>query len=115
MVGEIRDRETADLAVNASLTGHVVLSTLHTNNAAGVIPRLVDMGVEGFLLPSSLNLMLAQRLVSRVCEYCKEPVDVSPQVEKVIEEAMKTLSPEVQGKYTKHIIVTGKQIGRAHV
>lgn len=71
MVGEIRDRETADLAVNAALTGHVVLSTLHTNDAAGVIPRLIDMGVEAFLLPTALNLMVAQRLVGRLCQNCK--------------------------------------------
>lgn len=68
MVGEIRDQETAALAVNASLTGHLVLSTLHTNSAAGAIPRLVDMKVEAFLLSSTLNLVLAQRLVRKLCE-----------------------------------------------
>jgi len=62
MVGEIRDKETASLAINAALTGHLVLSTLHTNSAAGAIPRLIDMGVEPFLLSSTLNLILAQRL-----------------------------------------------------
>ena len=72
MVGEIRDSETASLAVNAALTGHLMLSTLHTNNAIGVIPRLVDLGVPNFLLSSSLNLMLAQRLVSRLCPDCKK-------------------------------------------
>lgn len=71
MVGEIRDGETAGLAVNAALTGHIVLSTLHTNNAIGVIPRLLDLKVDAFLLPSSLNLMIAQRLVSRLCDKCK--------------------------------------------
>jgi type IV pilus assembly protein PilB len=68
MVGEIRDKETASLAINAALTGHLVLSTLHTNSAAGAIPRLIDMGVEPFLLSSTLNLILAQRLVRRLCE-----------------------------------------------
>lgn len=68
MVGEIRDKETADLAVNAALTGHLVLSTLHTNSAAGAIPRLLEMGVEPFLLSSTLNLILAQRLVRRLEE-----------------------------------------------
>ncbi len=68
MVGEIRDKETASLAVNAALTGHLVLSTLHTNSAAGAIPRLIDMGVEPFLLASTLNLIIAQRLVRRLCE-----------------------------------------------
>ena len=68
MVGEIRDKETASLAVNAALTGHLVLSTLHTNNAAGAIPRLLDMGVEPFLISSTLNMVLAQRLVRRLCK-----------------------------------------------
>jgi len=68
MVGEIRDKETASLAINAALTGHLVLSTLHTNSAAGAIPRLIDMGVEPFLLSSTLNLILAQRLVRKLCE-----------------------------------------------
>jgi type IV pilus assembly protein PilB len=68
MVGEIRDEETASLAVNAALTGHKVLSTLHTNTAAGAIPRLIDMKVEPFLLSSTLNLIIAQRLVRRLCE-----------------------------------------------
>jgi type IV pilus assembly protein PilB len=68
MVGEIRDQETAGLAVNAALTGHLVLSTLHTNSAAGAVPRLIDMGVESFLLSSTLNLVIAQRLVRRLAE-----------------------------------------------
>lgn len=70
MVGEIRDGETAELAVHAALTGHLVLSTLHTNSAAGAIPRMLDMGVENFLLSSTLNAVLAQRLVRKVCEHC---------------------------------------------
>ncbi|MCH7604697.1 type II/IV secretion system protein [Patescibacteria group bacterium] len=68
MVGEIRDEETASLAINAALTGHLVLSTLHTNDAAGAIPRLTDMGVEPFLTSSTLNIILAQRLVRKLCE-----------------------------------------------
>lgn len=72
MVGEIRDGETASLAVNAALTGHLVLSTLHTNSASGAVPRLIDMGVEPFLLASTLNVILAQRLVRRLCEGKKE-------------------------------------------
>lgn len=67
MVGEIRDKETADLAVNAALTGHLVLSTLHTNSAAGTIPRMLDMGEEAFLLVSTIKMILAQRLVRRLC------------------------------------------------
>ncbi|MEX1112359.1 MAG: GspE/PulE family protein [Candidatus Andersenbacteria bacterium] len=72
MVGEIRDEETAALAVNASLTGHLVLSTLHTNSAAGAIPRLVDMKVEPFLISSTVNLLMAQRLVRRLCGECRQ-------------------------------------------
>jgi len=72
MVGEIRDSETASLAINAALTGHLVLSTLHTNNAAGAIPRLIDMKVEPFLIASTLNLVLAQRLVRKLCEQKEE-------------------------------------------
>jgi type IV pilus assembly protein PilB len=68
MVGEIRDAETASLAINAALTGHVVLSTIHTNSAAGAIPRLMDMGVEPFLLVSTLKLIVGQRLVRRLCD-----------------------------------------------
>ena len=71
MVGEIRDNETASLAINASLTGHVVLSTLHTNSAAGAIPRLMDMKVEPFLIVSTVNVIIAQRLVRKICSNCK--------------------------------------------
>lgn len=76
MVGEIRDGETADVAVKAALTGHLVLSTLHTNDASGVFPRLIDMGVEPFLVQSSVALAAAQRLLKRVCKECVEPVSV---------------------------------------
>ena len=75
MVGEIRDAETAQIAVQASLTGHLVLSTVHTNDAAGAITRLRDIGVEPFLIASSLRLVLAQRLVRRLCPHCRQPAD----------------------------------------
>jgi type IV pilus assembly protein PilB len=78
LVGEIRDSETASIAVKAALTGHLVLSTLHTNDAPSSINRLVNMGVEPFLVANSLNLLCAQRLVRRVCEQCKEPAGLSP-------------------------------------
>ena len=74
MVGEIRDAETAELAVHAALTGHLVLSTLHTNSAIGAIARLIDMGIQPFLLTSALELLVAQRLVRRICQNCKEEV-----------------------------------------
>ncbi|MCB0332611.1 MAG: type II secretion system ATPase GspE [Bdellovibrionales bacterium] len=77
MVGEIRDAETAEIAIQASLTGHLVLSTLHTNDAAGAITRLVDMGIEPFLVSSSLLAVMAQRLVRRLCTHCKEPYELT--------------------------------------
>jgi type IV pilus assembly protein PilB len=79
MVGEIRDLETAQIAVKAALTGHLVLSTLHTNDAPSTIDRLINMGVEPFLLTSSINLIAAQRLVRRICDKCKEPIEVAPE------------------------------------
>ena len=99
MVGEIRDNETAGLAVQAALTGHIVLSTLHTNNAAGVIPRLVDMKVEPFLLPVSLNLMMAQRLVGQICPDCRFQEAASPDLEKAIVRALEGLDPKITSKY----------------
>jgi type IV pilus assembly protein PilB len=79
MVGEIRDLETAQIAVKAALTGHLVLSTLHTNDAPSTVDRLINMGVEPFLLTSSINLIAAQRLVRRICDKCKEPIEVTPE------------------------------------
>ena len=88
MVGEIRDPETADMAVNAALTGHVVLSTLHTNDAPGALPRLIDMGVEPFLIASSVNTLMAQRLVRKICDKCKTqttlPKDELDSMEKIL-------------------------------
>jgi type IV pilus assembly protein PilB len=78
LVGEIRDFETAEIAVKAALTGHLVLSTLHTNDAPSTVSRLMNMGIEPFLVASSVHLICAQRLVRRVCTYCQEPVRVPP-------------------------------------
>ncbi|MEN6543827.1 GspE/PulE family protein [Parvibaculum sp.] len=78
MVGEVRDSETAQIAVQASLTGHLVLTTLHTNSAAGAVTRLLDMGVPGYLLASSLRCVVGQRLVRALCPHCKEPARVIP-------------------------------------
>ena len=75
MVGEIRDRETADIAIRASLTGHLVLSTLHTNDAPGALTRLVDMDIEPFLIASSVEMIIAQRLVRRLCPNCAQPAN----------------------------------------
>jgi type IV pilus assembly protein PilB len=79
LVGEIRDFETAEIAVKAALTGHLVLSTLHTNDAPSTISRLMNMGIEPFLVATSVNLIAAQRLVRRVCSQCKEPLNILPQ------------------------------------
>jgi type IV pilus assembly protein PilB len=99
MVGEIRDDETAGLAVQAALTGHIVLSTLHTNNSAGVIPRLIDMKVEPFLLPVSLNLMIAQRLIGVLCPDCKSPETASPEVQGIITKALADLPEDVTSQF----------------
>jgi len=80
LVGEIRDFETAQIAIESALTGHLVLSTLHTNTAIGAIPRLVDIGIPGYLLVDSLIGVLAQRLVRRVCEHCAEPAEITPEL-----------------------------------
>jgi len=101
MIGEIRDAETAGLAVHAALTGHIVLSTLHTNNAVGVIPRLIDMGVPPFLLPSSLNLMAAQRLLSRICARCKKPKEAPAQVAQIIKKELNKLEAALASKYAE--------------
>jgi type IV pilus assembly protein PilB len=80
MVGEVRDSETAEIAVHSALTGHVVLSTLHTNNAAGCLPRLLDMNVEPFLISSTVNAVVGQRLVRKICPYCLESYVPEPGV-----------------------------------
>ncbi|MDD2696803.1 MAG: GspE/PulE family protein [Candidatus Pacebacteria bacterium] len=84
MVGEVRDEETAALTIHAALTGHIVLSTLHTSNALGVIPRLIDMGVKPYLLPPTLQLALAQRLVRRLCDNCKKRVKPKAEIRDMI-------------------------------
>ena len=98
MVGEIRDEETAGLAVHAALTGHIVLSTLHTNNSIGVIPRLIDLKVHSFLLPSSLNLMVAQRLIPKICDNCKKPEKAPEEINRVIEKEIAKIPKEVLAK-----------------
>jgi len=80
LIGEIRDKETVEIAIKASLTGHLVLSTFHTNDAPSAISRLLYMGIERYLLASSLNLVIAQRLVRKICEHCKEPITLSEEV-----------------------------------
>jgi type IV pilus assembly protein PilB len=100
MVGEIRDNETASLAVNAALTGHVVLSTLHTNSAAGAVPRLIDMKVEPFLLSSIFNLVMAQRLVRKICPNCKVENSIPADLEQRIMVELKEIPKELLGNTT---------------
>ncbi|MDP3988748.1 MAG: GspE/PulE family protein [bacterium] len=95
MVGEIRDKETAQLAIQAALTGHLVLSTLHTNNAIGVIPRLIDMGIDPYLIAPTLTLTIAQRLVQRICDDAKDPMPVEGAIAATIDKEFKGLPQEV--------------------
>ena len=92
-VGEIRDKETAGIAINSAMTGHMVLSTLHTNDAATALPRLIDMDIEPFLVSSTVNVIIAQRLVRKVCEKCKVSFITKP------EELQKQLHPELISKF----------------
>ncbi len=100
MVGEIRDEETLEVAMHAAMTGHLVLSTLHTNSAAGAIPRMVDMGAEPFLIASTVNIVIAQRLVRRLCLSCRKPVKLTDQERTAlshtldIDEALKRLATQ---------------------
>jgi len=96
MVGEIRDEETAELVTHAALTGHLVLSTLHTNTSLGAIPRLIDMGVKPYFIPSIINLVIAQRLVRQICQNCKEEMDVPPELKSEIKKVLSEAPPEYQ-------------------
>ncbi len=93
LVGEIRDRETADLAIQASLTGHLVFSTLHTNNASGALPRLLDMGAEPYLLTSSMTAIVAQRVARKIHEDCKEEYEADPKIMSEMKEVLGPLWP----------------------
>jgi len=97
MVGEIRDLETAEIAMNAALTGHLLLSTVHTNSATGALPRLVAMGVKPFLLAPSMNAILGQRLVRRICSACKTPLSLDLETQKTVEEQLKKI-PRASGE-----------------
>lgn len=107
MVGEIRDAETAELAVHAALTGHLMFSTLHTNNAIGVVPRLVDLGIDTFLIPPTLLAAVAQRLVRTLCTDCRKPRELYPKERELVErvtkdlpaDELKTFPPEKDWKF----------------
>lgn len=99
MVGEIRDSETAELSIHAALTGHLIFSTVHTNDSIGSIPRLIDMGIEPFLLASALRVIVAQRLARKICESCKEEVAVPQAIADQILGELKEISAEELEKY----------------
>lgn len=98
MVGEIRDRETAGIAVNAAMTGHLLLSTLHTTDAATTLPRLLDMGIEPFLIASTVNLLIGQRLVRKLCDKCRLATPLGDDERTVLE---RSLSKEILDQYTE--------------
>jgi len=93
MVGEIRDPETTELAIQASLTGHLVFSTLHTNQASGAIPRLLDLGAQPFLLASALSLVVGQRIARRVCQNCREEYEPDKVVLEEVKRVLGKLAP----------------------
>lgn len=94
MVGEIRDNETADIAIQASLTGHLVLSTIHTNDAAGVIPRLLDMGIKPFFMTPAINAVIGQRLVRKLCPNCRKPHTPDEAESEMMKKIIATISPK---------------------
>ncbi len=98
LVGEIRDEETTDLALQAALTGHLVFSTLHTSNAAGVLPRLLDLGAENFLLASTMNAVVGQRIVRKVCQTCKDSYVPPPTMVDELKKVLGKLFPTVEGQ-----------------
>lgn len=89
MVGEVRDEESASLMINAALTGHLVLTTLHTNNAIGIVTRLIDMGIKKYLIPPTFNMSISQRLVRKLCDKCKQPVKLNKEIENAVEKELK--------------------------
>jgi type II secretory ATPase GspE/PulE/Tfp pilus assembly ATPase PilB-like protein len=94
MVGEIRDLETAEIAIQMALTGHLMLSTIHTNSASGAIPRFLSMGVKPFLLAPALNSVIGQRLVRRICESCREEVVLEAEILERVHKSLETLPEE---------------------
>ena len=93
LVGEIRDAETAEIAIQAALTGHLVLSTIHTNSASGTIPRLLALGAKPFLVAPALNAMIGQRLVRKLCEACKQPIRLSDDLHERARKILAAISP----------------------
>ena len=102
LIGEIRDLETAEIAMHSALTGHLVFSTLHTNDASGAIPRLLDLGVKSQIVAPALNIVIAQRLVRRLCEFCKEPIEISSGLKERVEKFLNKLPGRVNKESFKN-------------
>jgi len=111
LVGEIRDKETAEIAIHASLTGHLVLSTLHTNDSLGAIPRLINLGVDQSLIPPALRLVIAQRLLRRVCEYCQEEYLPNDNLNELIVKKLKTIPEKAKNQINLDKIVLVRSKG----
>ncbi len=103
MIGEIRDKETADTSLNAALTGHLVLSTLHTNDAAGTIPRLIELGAKTAVIAPSINITLAQRLIRKLCSNCKVAYSPTPEEKEILEKFINTLPESIEKPNLKNI------------
>ncbi len=103
MVGEIRDSETADIAINAGLTGHLVFSTLHTNNAAGASPRLIDLGIDPKVISSAINVVMAQRLVRKLCGKCSKKIEIPENKKIFIEKILKNIRADLGGIQHQYI------------
>ncbi len=111
MVGEIRDKETCEIAVHAALTGHLLFSTLHTNNSIGAMPRMIDMGVEPFLLAASVNVVMAQRLVRKICMSCKAEIPITKAVEQEIEKNLINVPEEYFEGFDRKVLKMYKGAG----
>jgi type IV pilus assembly protein PilB len=103
MVGEIRDHETADISVQASLTGHQVLTTIHTNDAAGAIPRLMELGIKGFILADALEVIIGQRLVRKICQNCKHPTELSEKEKAIVLREIQAMPQAVKDTLDDHV------------
>lgn len=114
MVGEVRDTDTAQLVIHSALTGHIVLSTLHTNTAVGVVPRLLDMGVDKFLLPATLNVAVAQRLVRHLCDQCREKVKPEKAIRELIKKELEELPEKDRKRMLARVGANGENIAIFH-
>ncbi len=111
MIGEMRDLETTEIAVRAALTGHLVLSTVHTNDAAGAIPRLIDLGIQTYLLTPAINAIVGQRLVRKLCPHCKIQQELTPADEEKIKKILAVISPKAGIDVPKDPLITYKAVG----